>query len=243
MQSSSSKIYKKAIYKTHDILIGKRNPQGAIDFIKNFIKENNVEDSGIQHWLGLCYLEAAQLDNAIAAYLEIEGYYQAGFCELLKGNDTKANEYWLNIPVSEVQHWSNCLKTIIKGKIIETPTFLNLRNHLECDLGYLLKFKQETFANNILLLADRLVDFNMESYKFIGRALLNNGYSNASVKFLIDGQKLLPNDPEIYYHLGQYSLMVGARGEAITMFKHCKILSPSYTPADDRLKELNEKPV
>lgn len=240
MQSSSSKTYKKAIYKTHELLVKEQNSLEAIDFIKGFINDNNVKDAGISHWLGLCYLEAGQLNECISTYLDVNGYYQAGFCELLRGNDSKAFEYWQNVKVSEVQHWSNCLKTMIKGKIVKHPTFLNIRNHLECDLGYLLRFKQETFANNILLLADRLVDFNMEAYKFIGRALLNNGYSNVSVKFLIEGQKILPNDPEIYYHLGQYSLMVGAKGEAITKFRHCKILSPSYTPADDRLKELNE---
>jgi len=51
------------------------------------------------------------------------------------------------------------------------------------------------------------------------------------------GQKILPNDPEIYYHLGQYSQSVGALSEAKSMYKHCLLLSPSYTPAKDRLRE------
>ena len=47
--------------------------------------------------------------------------------------------------------------------------------------------------------------------------------------------------PCLYYHIGQYSQHVKAYGEAISMYNHCLLISPSYTPAKDRLNEMKEK--
>lgn len=240
MTSSSSQVFKHTILKAHDLLVNNQDPEAAIEFLKDYIRQTDNPDRGILHWLGLCYLENKDYENARDQYLSIHQYYQAGFCELLLGNLANAKELWVKYPESEVKYWSQCLETILEGNLILVPTFLNLRNHLETDLGYLLRAKQEIFSNKILILADDLAQINLEAYKFIGRSLLHNGYEHVSVNFLIKGQKILPNDPEIYYHLGQYSQQVGAAGEAKTMFRQCLLLSPSYSPAIDRLKEMKE---
>ncbi|MGD9581385.1 MAG: tetratricopeptide repeat protein [Vampirovibrionia bacterium] len=238
MTSSSSQAFKKIIFKAHELLVTDNSPESAIDLLKTYIENNEKDNVAINHWLGLCYLENENYDKAKEAYLTIRGFYQAGFCELLKGNHKEAVLLWDKCTDSEVRYWSQCLKTICMGKIDIEPTFLNIRNHLEADFGYLLRSGQEQFVNNILKLVDYFVNINLETYKFIGRALLHNGFENSSVGYLLKGQKLLPNDPEIYYHLGQYSQQAGAYKEALSMYKHCLLISPTYSPANDRLKEM-----
>lgn len=241
MKSSSNQLLKKITYKAHDLLVKDRSPETAIQFLTEYIDYNENSPTNILHWLGLCYLENNDYDGAKKAYLRFDGFYQAGFCELLKGNLEEAKYLWSKCINSEVKYWSQCLETICLGSIVKEPTFLNIRNHLEADFGYLLRAGQETYINNILNLVDYFVDINLETYKFIGRALLHNGYEDVSVSYLLKGQKILPNDPEIYYHIGQYSQHVKAYGEAISMYNHCLLISPSYTPAKDRLNEMKEK--
>lgn len=241
MKTSSNQSFKKFIYKAHELLVTEKSPESAIELLTYYIENNENPPAAILHWLGLCYLENDDYTSAKEAYLKFNGFYQAGFCELLKGNIEEAKILWANCVNSEVKYWSQCLETICLGTIDKEPTFLNIRNHLEADFGYLLRAGQEEFINNILNLVDNLVDINLETYKFIGRSFLHNGYENVSVSYLLKGQKILPNDPEIYYHLGQYSQHVGAYNEAASMYKHCILMSPSYTPANDRLKEMKEQ--
>lgn len=239
MTNTTGNHYKKIVSQAHQYLINNDLPS-AINFLNDYVN-NNEEDYGISLWLGLCYLENNELEKARDLYLKLNAHYQAGFCEILKGNIAAAKGIWKFCSNSEVKHWSICLETLLEGVLVAFPTFLNLRNHLEADLGYLLRSKQLQFADNIIYLLDDLVQINLECYKFVGRSLLNNGFRDKSVQFLLKGQKLLPNDPEIYYHLGQYSLQVKAYPEAESMFKHCILISPHYTPAKDRLKEMKEQ--
>lgn len=241
MQSNSAKEFKKVVKKAHELLILNGSPNECSAFIKDIIDHSETKDRGLVQWLGLSYMEANKFDLAKRAFESGGFYYQAGYCELLLGNLGKAKNHWKKQPESSVKDWSRALETMVQGRVEHKPTYLALRNYLEMDIGYLLKANQTKFAENIVNITIQLAEINLECLKFAGRALLHNGYANLAVNLLLDGQKILPSDPEIYYHLGQYSLTVGAYNEARSMFSHCKMLSPSYTPADDRLNEMFEK--
>jgi tetratricopeptide (TPR) repeat protein len=232
--------FKKNVYKAYDFFKKENSAKKAALYIEELLREHNSNDRGLTSWLGLVYLESGEYEKARETFLTIDEYYQAGYCELLTGDIESAKALWLNCKPSEVKAWSRCFSTLLEGYLSYEPTFLNIRNHLEVDIGYLLRANQLKFAENILNLIDDLANINLESYKFAGRALLHNGFRDLSVNFLIQGQKVLPNDPEVYYHLGQYSLAANASKEAEQMFKHCLLISPSYTPAKDRLKEMKK---
>ena len=238
MASLSTKELKNVMLKAHKLLVIDSNASDAISYLIDYLEDKSPKPLAIIHWLAMCYLESGKYEEAKDIYLSFNANYQAGYCNILRGNLEEAKKCWVNCSQSEVKHWSRCLETMLLGHIDFIPTFLNIRNHLETDLGYLLRAKQEYFCNNIMRLADDLIQINLESYKFIGRSLLNNGYEHVSVNYLLKSRDILPNDPEIYYHLGQYSLQVGAISEAETMFNHCLLISPSYSPASDRLKEI-----
>lgn len=240
MNESRIKI-REVVKQSQELLLHRNEQDKAIEIIQNALLHVDDEFNMLKLWLALSYVETANLDKAIEIYNSLEAYYQIGFCEVLQGNLSAAVNAWRHCPDSEVRHWAKCLETILKGYIHKVPTFLNVRNHLEADLGYLLRFNQIEYGQSIINLADNFEDINLESYKFIARAMLHNGHENMSVHYLIKAQQILPNDPEVYYHLGQYSMFVDAPKEAETMFKHCLLLSPTYTPAKDRLKELKKK--
>lgn len=238
MLESPSKDFKRIISKAHELLIKDNDCQAAINYLENIINTGETKDIGVSYWLALSYLESGHYAKARDFYLTFDAFYHAGYCEVLMGNLPAAEELWKKCRDSEVKYWSDCFKSLLRGFMGYVPTFLGIRNHLEVDLGYLLRANQSKYAENIISLVDELLQINLESYKFVGKALLNNGYVNLAAKYLLEGQKILPNDPEIYYHLGLYSLQVNAPAEARNMFKHCILISPAYTPAKDRLREL-----
>lgn len=243
MVENSGLSFSKVIRKAHQLMVIEKKPFECSIYLKNILENNVIEDIGIVYWLALSYLENKEYEKAKEIYLKMNAFYQVGFCELLMGNLVEAKRCWNRTVRSEVSNWSRAFTCLVEGHVADEPTFLGIRNHLETDLGYLLRANQIDFAENLISMIDVLADINLESYKFVGRSLLNNGFENQSVKYLIMGQKALPGDPEIYYHLGQYSLSVGAKEEAKSMFNHCILISPSYTPAKDRLREIKESKI
>jgi tetratricopeptide (TPR) repeat protein len=69
---------------------------------------------------------------------------------------------------------------------------------------------------------------------------MHAGHLQEAGSFLIRGQKALPNDPEIYFHLGQYSMALNHHTEARLMLKQCLLISPTYRPASELLGKLPE---
>lgn len=229
------------ISNVHQLLFVNADAPAAINYLSRVIEDNQVDDPLVIGWLALSHIENLDLEKAKDVYLANNLYYQAGFCDFLQGNVDQAKRLWQSSPDSEAKHWGLGLHAMCRGFIdymFYKPTYLGIRNHLEADLGYFIRFQQIKFVNSVISVAPELVDINPETFKFIGRALYNNGRIHESVNFLMEAQKILPNDPEIYYQLGRYSMSVNANDEAKTMFNHCLMLSPFYTPAKDRLSEL-----
>ena len=150
MLQNSTNETKKALLQAHQLLVKNKDPESAANFLSGFLSDNtDIQDPSILFWLALCYLESAQYDLAKGVYLKMESFYQAGFCELLKGNLHEAKEIWRHCANSEVKNWSRSLENILEGFIFYEPTFLGLRNHLEVDVSYLLRAGQIKFAENI----------------------------------------------------------------------------------------------
>lgn len=222
-----------------EILI-KKNPSKAISELLKLSKFADIDNDGfLKSTLALAYLENQNYDLAAQIYYELDEKYQAGFCELLLGNESKARELWLNAPESSPVEWGRCLIDLINANIKQLPTFLQIRNHLECDIGYFIRAEKDDYINNILSQEEMLSCVNPETYKFIGRAMINNGRSNQSVEYFLKSQKMTPNDPEIYYYLGQYSYSKGAYKQAIQVLEFClKMTGSKHFPTINLLEKI-----
>lgn len=180
------------------------------------------------------YAEAAKL------YEQIGDYYQAGYCAMLQGKLQQVQQAWGRVLATRQDHWCVSLYGLITRQLRTYPTIFQVRNHLESDIGNLIAAKRMDYLEGLLSHVDFLTQINLEAPKFAGRSLMNAGRLKQAGPYLLKGQKTLPNDPEIYFHLGQYSAALNHVKEAGLMLKQCLMISPTYRPASDLLAQLPE---
>jgi predicted Zn-dependent protease len=187
--------------------------------------------------MGTARSQRKEFDEATELYLSIKDFYEAGYNQMLKGNLDSAVAHWKNLIYERQNHWCVSLYGLATGNLTTLPTFLQIRNHYEADIILLARAGQKQLADNLILNISTLSDINYESYKFAGRAFFHVGDYEKAGWLLLRGQRALPNDPEIYYHLGQYYYAIGKMEESALMLQQCILISPMYTPA----KELHTK--
>ena len=188
--------------------------------------------------LGYIHLALVDYDSAIDAFDNANNHYMSGYTILLKGEVPAAYQRWQPIIKAQENHWCVCLYGMITRQLQFYPTFLHVRNHVEGDIMNLAKAGQLTLVSNILGYTPMMAEVNYEAYKFVGRALLYSGMIHEAHKLLMLGQRLLPNDPEVYYHLGQYYDMTQHYDEAKVVCQQCLMMNASYLPAREMLDRL-----
>ncbi len=222
-----------------------KNLPGALELLLKLFpdSQNLPEDERIAliEMLAIAYEQRQQYSEAAECYGLIQDYYQAGYCWMLHGDSQKAMADWKHVLARRNNHWCISLHGMITGTLSTIPTFLQIRNHIEADIVHLYHAKQLSMLENFLRYIDFLAEINYETYKFVGRALFNVGQYPLAGQFLIKGQRLLPNDPEIYYHLGQYYQAINHFPESSVVLKQCILISPTYTPAIELLERIQEK--
>jgi len=215
-------------------IISNKNPQKAIKDILS-IEDSNEQLTSL---LALAYFENREYEKARLLYKKLKMSYQEGYCELLLGNDFNAAEIWFEAEDSPAVSWGRCLVNFVNLKVEYVPTFLQIRNFLEYDIGQLIRAQQFEFAENLISCNEVLANINLETYKFIGRALLHNGFVRQSKSYLMKSQSIIPNDPEVYYHLAQYHYQMNEYDEAKKMATKCLYLNANYTPARQLLLKI-----
>ncbi len=181
--------------------------------------------------MGLILREQIRYEEALDLYRHYQDDYQAGYCAMLLGDLPNLQKHWNQLLQKHGNHWCLTLYGLVTNELNSYPTLLQIRNHLESDIANFIQAGQLQYLKNLLAHVDELTQFNLESPKLIGRALLYNGKAAEASPYLIKGQKALPNDPEIYFHLGQLSIALGHEREARLMLKQCLLISPTYRPA------------
>ena len=205
------------------------NYEEAISLLE---KVEDIEDYKLfSNTLGLAYLEIGQYKKAADTFRNINEKYQAGFCELLAGNEEGAKRLWESAPDSPTCRWGKCLLDYIKLRKGPIPTFLQVRNHLETDLGYLIQANKLKYAENLMKCDDILVSVNLETYKLIGRVMLNFGFLNQAKKYFIKSLGVIPEDAETHYYLGRYYYQTGAYRESMDAFKKALERNANHTPS------------
>ena len=222
----------------YEILINK-NPDAAI----NLLTESHFSDQFSKITLALAYQEKKDYSKAAKIYKKAGEKYQAGFCELLAGNQNETENLWYSCcSSSPAAQWGICLLDFINLRPNpHIPTYLQIRNFLEMDIGNFIMANKTRYAENIIKNEKVLASVNLESYKLIGRALLNFGFLNLAKKYLIKSVEIVDQDAETFYHLGQYNYAIGAYPECIKMLKRCLELNSYYVPAVHLLKSVHAK--
>jgi tetratricopeptide (TPR) repeat protein len=180
---------------------------------------------------GYALMEQQHYSQAANHFAQVNKPYLAGYCAMLAGDLEFTRQQWQIQLGRRQSHWCLHLFGLITAQLSSYPTFLQVRNHLEGDVAHLAQAGQDVSLTNLLAGLDTLAQSNPEAYKLAGRSLLNVGRLDEALPLLLKAQSVLPQDAEIYYHLGQYYQACHNGPEARLMLRQCLAINGHYTPA------------
>lgn len=161
------------------------------------------------------------------------------YCKLLEGDADSAKSAFLSIYRKDLRaDWGRKLIQFIQGYVSEVPSYFQIRNFLEIDLNLLIKADQPDFVENIINGADIFYSINPESYKFIARVMLNNGFQEVALFYLNKAKDKFYNDPELHLMLANCYIQNGSIEAAKNSLGNCLIILPDYFPAKRLLDNL-----
>jgi tetratricopeptide (TPR) repeat protein len=155
--------------------------------------------------MGFAHLKLKQWPQAAQAFIQGHNTYMAGYAYWLAGQYNQCRPQWLTLLSLKRNHWCQLLFGLVSGQAVLPPTFLDVRNHLEVDIAYLIAAQQEDVLQRLLSRVPWLAQSNPEAYKYAGRALMHAHRCLEAQPYLLKAQALFPHDAEIYYHLGQWA--------------------------------------
>lgn len=191
----------------------------------------------------LSYLENNEFLKAAETFVKAGENYQAGFCYLLTGNDFETQKLWFSYcPDSPALQWGKCMLDFINLRPRpRVPSYLQIRNFLEMDIGYFIKANKFNYAENVIKNSEVLISVNLEAYKLIGRVLLSFGYYNQAKTYLKKSVDVINQDPETYYYLGMLDYLTGAYKDCIKVLQKSLELNCYYVPASHLIEKAQLK--
>ena len=182
---------------------------------------------------------AKEYNEAFCLFEKLGAVYEAGYCQFAVGNIKLAKQIWENSKIdSPAINWGLSIISLINLTIPKQLSFFQIRNFLERDLDLLIKNHQIKYVENVISAADILSEYNAETYKFIGRVLLNNGYKIQSYEFFEKSRDIYYADPETHYLLAQYYISQNEYNAATKILKKSLAINPNYFPATNLLQKL-----
>lgn len=167
-------------------------------------------------------------------YFEDNKYYtEAGYCCIMLDNLDKAEKLFQQAKEYDVRaDWGLFLLQLFRDSIKSFPTYFQIRNFLEIDLGLLLMYCKENYVAKLIKYADFMAHYNPECYKFIGRAFWANNFLPVAMFFLKKAKDRFYSDPELHYLLA-YIYYHNDKNikECEKSLKTCLEILPEYAPA------------
>ncbi|MEB3245474.1 MAG: hypothetical protein VKJ06_05760 [Vampirovibrionales bacterium] len=247
-------------------LFATHQPQQAYALARKTLPSISRKTPGLQTRLqivlGVCCWHAGKFDEALTWFEAANHRYFLGYTHMLAGRLQQAYQVWQPLLAQRPQHWCGILLGLVSKQLQQYPTFLGVRNNLEMDVYYLYIAGQMALLENYLSYHEALATINLEAYKLAGRSLHYAGAQHWAHFLLTEGQRLCPQDAELYYHLAQYwqataqktpPAQAEASGEkapssetrvqrcldeAELMLKQCLMMQPHFVPAADLLATL-----
>lgn len=192
---------------------------------------------GYASWQRKNYRKAAE------AFDKANNSFLTGYVRLLSGDVPKALKAFSSLhepseDAPKANHWGYTLLGLVTGQLQSFPTILQMRQHLERDVAHLAAAGQQGMVNNLCQYAPILIQVNTEAYKFIGRGLLNSGYTEQALGWLLMAHQININDPELYYHLGEAYVAQNQPQLAKRSLNQCLMMTDMYPPATVLLAKL-----
>lgn len=226
------------VYQARKELLINKDSEKALEILKKFDASVLQDEKLYCYTLALAYMENKDYTSAFEVYFSIKEFYQAGFCKLLESNEFEAVKLWEKAADSPLRRWGFCLLDLINARKSSVPTYLQIRNSLETDLGYFIQAGRSKYAENIMKCDELLLSINLETYKLFGKVMLYNGYLNLAQKYFLKSIDVIPFDAENYYFLARYYHHSGQDKEALTFVKQCLDYNPDHIPAKKFLQIL-----
>lgn len=174
-------------------------------------------------------------------YFEKNNYpIEAAYCCLMLDNLDKAEELFMKAKTDDIRaKWGLLLIQFIKDDIHSFPTYFQIRNFLEIDLGLFILYCKERYVEKIIKYADFMAYYNPECYKFIGRAFWANNLIPAAMFFLRKAKDKFYHDPELHYLLAYiYYHNDKNKQQAKKSLNTCLEILPEYAPAKRLLQQI-----
>ena len=206
--------------------------------LKTILSEsNNPSEKEI---LARIFIEEKNYHKASLIYQNLGMEYEYGRCELLCGNLEKTKKIWQNIKEeTPALLWGKSLLEFINLYVIHVPTFFQIRAFLEVDFDALLNANLITYCENIANGAHLFAQNNQESYKFIGRVFVNNGYFDLAELFLKRAKDICYVDPEVHFLLAKCFINSKNHAEAVKSLQTSIEKGYGYYPARKLLEKIN----
>ncbi len=174
--------------------------------------------------------------KAAEAFERADNPFLCGYVHLLEGQLAKAFDALATLPndgvvTPNLTHWGRILLGLVSGQLQTLPTVLQVRQNLERDVAHLAIAGQQRMINQLCQYAPVLAQVNTETYKFIGRGLLNSGFAPQSESWLLMAHQLNISDPELYYHLGELYVAKQEYASAKRALQQCLMMTDQYPPA------------
>jgi len=224
-----------------DLFFKQRNAIKAEAAIRRCLKcefKNDEEKKMVLELLALIYRSQQKFEDAIKTYERLNDTYQAGYCALLKGDIKRVQRFWHPVLERQPNHWCLTLYGLVTKQLQTCPTLLQVRHYIETDIETIIDARRTDYLDNLLSYVEFLSQFNLETPKMVGRALMYSGKLDIAGPYLVRGQAALPNDPEIYFHLGQYSIFQKQEKDARVLLGQCLLMNPHYRPAAELLASI-----
>ena len=185
------------------------------------------------------YLVNAEFDKCETFFKEKNYQLEYGYCKMLKGEVNEARKIFTPIRDKDMRaDWAYLFIQFMNNYIQFMPSYLQVRNFLEIDIGLLIKSGLSEPVENVINACDIFYQINQESYKFIARVLLNYDYPSVAKVFLDKGVARCYNDPELHFLFGNYHLKHNNKILAKHEFETSLEVLPDYYPAKMMLEQL-----
>lgn len=220
------------------------------DFLENLYVEKKYKEvvealcakeklnDNLKKKLGYAYYHSHQFEKAFEVFDGLKLGYQKGQCQLMLGNLEQAYDIFDKATPTSAVLWGRCLVELVQMKLSKPPSFLQIRNFFESDLNMFIECGKTDYAENLIRWNELLSDLNSETYKFIGKVLLFNGYYKLAKDYLTRSKDILPGDPESYYYLAHFYSKFEENEIAIKLLKQAIEINPEYAPAKGMLERL-----
>ena len=164
---------------------------------------------------------------------------ELGYCKLLAGKIEEAKELFNSICDNDFRaDWALKLIQFIEMYVTVAPSYFQIRNFLEIDLHLLIQSGQAQFVENIINGSDTFYSINPESYKFIARVMLYNGYKDLAFYFLKKAKDKFYYDPEMHFMMAICYEKSDDIPNAKKSLRACLSILSEYFPAKIMLDQL-----